>query len=501
MGRVSYFTIGIFFTLIAASLAITSYSLYTQSIRLDESQSLWVATKSVPALLSFVASDVHVPLYLLLLHFWVSLFGNSIAVARTLSLLFYLLTLPVLYKLAYESSNKAAAMLTVTIFSLSPFIMWYTSEARMYTLFAFMTCLNHLFYLRLARSKGERGKMGYFISTALGLYTHYFFIFLLVTQNLLLVGQLILQVLSKDKSSEHSVKKRDQFRLSMRVISLQLVAALPFLPWVLYAYFLGSAVNTQPLIAQPTSFNILQALVSFLFGFQSASIQAILVALWPLAIILFFFIFTIKRQIDVESIEYFVMATFVPILLVFAVSFVRPIFLSRYLILVTPTLFFIVAWILLNASKKISSYIVVGFITLSFGLLLYQNVSAATPVKENYEGATTYLEQKATERDIIAVTAPFTVYPIEYTYTGRARITTIPEWNRYVKGGIPPFSPEKLIEMTEQFKLQYNIIYIVFSYDQGYEDDILNYYEYNYQRVAKEQFSPGLELRAYKLRY
>jgi mannosyltransferase len=134
------------------------------------------------------------------------------------------------------------------------------------------------------------------------------------------------------------------------------------------------------------------------------------------------------------------------------------------------------------------------------GLMLYQTTSAAPPVRENYNGATEYLEQKATPRDLIAVTAPFTVYPIEYSYNGTTRITTIPEWNRFEAGAIPAFSVEELDARMTQYKKQCARLFLVLSYDQGYEEEIRKYFD-GYQLLEKQTLSPNLEIRVYKLRY
>src|SRR6266516_4759506 len=116
------------------TIGISIRTLYSQSIRLDEAQSIWIYTKSVPTLLNFTAQDVLTPLYGLLLHFWLQLFGAGIIAARSLSLLFFVLTVPVLYLLARSATSRSIAILTIVLFSLSPFIVWYSNEARMYTL-------------------------------------------------------------------------------------------------------------------------------------------------------------------------------------------------------------------------------------------------------------------------------------------------------------------------------------------------------------------------------
>lgn len=490
-----------FFIILGTSLFITGYNLLTQSIRLDEAQSIWASTKPLLSILEFISKDVAAPLYAILLHFWIQIFGTDIRIVRALSLVFFIFTLPFLYRVAVESSNRKVALLTVMLFSLSPFIMWYTSEARMYTLFTLITSLNHLYFLKLMRSDGKNGKTGYLITTALGLYTHYFFIFLLITQGAYILLDWGRNVIADNSNSSVWQKINIYKARPGHIIMLLLTGILLFLPWVLYVIMRGSAANTQPLIPPPTSYNIFQVFVNFLFGFQGGGLQPILIALWPLVIIVLFFIFTQKRRTKIFNIEYFILASFLPIALVFLGSYIRPIFLSRYLILTTPTLFFIISWLLINNSRKISFFLISAVITVMMGLLVYQNISAQTPVKEDYRGVTAYLEKQTKSNDIIAVTAPFTIYPIEYSYQGSSRIDTIPLWNRYQQGSIPQFNSTNLARQIKQYQTQYNRIFIVLSYDQGYQASIIKYMDSNYKRNSLKRFSQELEVREYQLRY
>jgi hypothetical protein len=132
--------------------------------------------------------------------------------------------------------------------------------------------------------------------------------------------------------------------------------------------------------------------------------------------------------------------------------------------------------------------------------MIVQTTSAATPVRENYEGVSNYLEAKATPEDVIAVSAPFTLYPLEYTYTGTTKLTSIPQWDRYSSGAIPPFSVAELDKQVQVDKKQYNRLFLVLSYDQGYEESIRKYFDH-YQLIESKTFSPKLEVRVYKLRY
>lgn len=481
-------------------LSINWLTLSSQSIRLDEAQSIWVSTKSMLTIIKLTSEDVHVPLYGILLHFWLQFFGNTILAARSLSLLFFVATIIPLYVTVKEATSREIALVSVLMFSFSPFIAWYSNEARMYTLFTFATSLSHLFFLRFIRSGGNTSRRALIISTIIGLYTHYFFLFILFVQGLYL---LILTYLSwlEHRSTSLLATIFNRKNVLLPYLGLVFIAGLFFLPWVLYVIAGGTASNTQPLIAPPTSYNIFQTFVNFIFGFQSISAQSDLVSIWPLSVLILFFIFTKKKTLEIRNFLYFLLATFLPIALVFFLSYIKPIFLSRYLILVTPTLYFMIAVLFLHYRKKVAYTLITIFVFISFSLLLYQNLSLNTPVKENYVGAANYLSKYAQADDVIVLSAPFTIYPFEYSYAGNAKLTTTPEWDRYVTGAIPPFSLKNFEKQIVSFKKQYTHAYFVFSYDQGYEKTMKNYLDTHLQRVLLKKFSEDLEVREYILRY
>lgn len=473
--------------------------LFAQSIRLDEAQTIWVVTKPFQTVLYLIAGDVHVPLYFTIMHIWVTIFGNSVISARMPSFLFYIATLFVLYKLCKESSNRNVAYLTVVFFSFSPFVLWYSFEARMYTQFVFFSCLSSLYFLRMLRSGAKSGTFGFLISAILGVYTHYFFLFLLFSQGVYLLIAICNAGRQDELSLWQSLKADWKLFAAFMVIAVLSVASLT--PWVWYVVSLQSAANSDPLIAPPSSFNIFQTFAFFLFGFQSPVTQGLIVALWPLIIVLLFFVFTLRRKMNARNLTYFEIVTFLPIVMFILVSFVRPIFLARYLIFTVPTLFFILSSVLLTFPRRIArALIAVLFITI-LGFLVYQNLSPSTPVKENYKGVAAYLSEQTTPADIVAISAPFTIYPIEYSYSGRARLDTIPAWNRFERGPMEAFSSETLQQRMEKYQQVYHRIFVVLSYDQGYEDELRSYMETHYHRLDQRDFSPGLEVRVYQLRY
>jgi mannosyltransferase len=345
--------------------------------------------------------------------------------------------------------------------------------------------------------------MEYFLSSIFGLYTHYFFIFLLISQFLFMLGRFVYQLYINRRNNSVLFRKVlvNLLLFFFQFCILQAISFSFLIPWLLYVYSLGSAANTQPQIPPPTGYSLLQAFSLFLFGFQPQGLQSIFISFWPLVVMLFLFIFTQRREKSMPEINYIVTVTFLPVVLVFLISFFRPIFLVRYLILVTPTLFFLLSWFLMNYSKKLSLYLSSFLIIVLVGLLLSQNLSAQTPAKENYKQATDYLEIHAKPQDIIVVSAPFTIYPVEYSYNGQSKIETIPEWNRFSGSGIAPFNEDALIQQIERYKRQYHSMYVILSYDQGYQDELVGYLDNNLERLDLQQLSEDLEIRVYRLKY
>lgn len=479
--------------ILVVSLLGSTFTLYVQSLRLDEAQSIWVATKSIHEILKFTAEDVHVPLYFITLHFWLQVFGTSVAMARTLSLIFFLMSFFGLYALALKLGDRNVTLLAMMLFSLSPFLVWYSTETRMYTLFVLVTIINNIFFLRFLQSNGANGKLGLLLSNVFGFYTHYFFTLLVAAQGIFLIVKAVSSLLQK---------KTERLRRTLLLFAALVGGALVFfVPWLWYVKRLGFAAYTQPLISPPTSYNLFQAFFNFIFGFQPQGVQSVLVSFWPLLGMMVLLIFTQRMSNRPNNLSYMLAATFLPITIAFLVSFIRPIFLPRYLIFVTPTFFITIAWVIMVFAKKIFLPALIAAVLLLIALLLHQNLSSYSPIREDYKSVSLYLSGKVTAKDIITVSAPFTIYPIEYYYYGKARIATIPLWDRYETGGIPSFSKKNMEKQINQYKKQYSRVFVVLSYDQGYEDNIQAYFDKNYMLLSVEKFSPGLQIREYRLRY
>jgi uncharacterized membrane protein len=116
------------------------------------------------------------PLYFVATRFWVELFGDSVAVTRSMSAVFSLLALPCMYWLCLELfESSLTPWLAVSLLAISPFQLVYAQEARPYSLFVSIILLSSAALLRGMRLKSNSSWAIYAVTVALGFYTHLLF--------------------------------------------------------------------------------------------------------------------------------------------------------------------------------------------------------------------------------------------------------------------------------------------------------------------------------------
>ena len=81
----------IILVILMAGLFLRIYGLSTESLWLDEGFSVWHSKTDIPLIIKAASSDVQMPLYYILLHYWMGLFGDSEFSIRFLSVIFGLL--------------------------------------------------------------------------------------------------------------------------------------------------------------------------------------------------------------------------------------------------------------------------------------------------------------------------------------------------------------------------------------------------------------------------
>jgi hypothetical protein len=113
----------------------------TSSLWLDELWATHVMLGSLIEMLHTIEWDFHPPLYALLSFFWIQLFGDSELSVRFPPLVFALGTIGLTYSLARRWFGPGTASLAAVLLTLSPVHIWYSQEARAYSLGMFLVLL------------------------------------------------------------------------------------------------------------------------------------------------------------------------------------------------------------------------------------------------------------------------------------------------------------------------------------------------------------------------
>ena len=104
----------------------------------DEGYTAAIIQQPIREIITITTTDVHPPLYYVIMHVWQSIFGNSVASFRGFSVTCGVLTIALLFLLLQKLFSKRIAVFGSFLAALGPFLIRYSDEARMYALAAFL---------------------------------------------------------------------------------------------------------------------------------------------------------------------------------------------------------------------------------------------------------------------------------------------------------------------------------------------------------------------------
>ncbi len=126
-------TAGILVVLLAISAVIRTRTLNGQ-LWFEEAIATGVAQHSLGALPGVLREAGSAPLYYVLLHFWIDLFGSGQSATHALSLLIGLLCVPVAMWAAWSLGGRRAGVFAAILFAFSSFLDRYAQETQPYAL-------------------------------------------------------------------------------------------------------------------------------------------------------------------------------------------------------------------------------------------------------------------------------------------------------------------------------------------------------------------------------
>jgi hypothetical protein len=158
--------------------ALRAWGLQGQSFSMDEVTELLNVRRPLGEVLGI--ADGFPPLYDILLRAWLSMFGTDHA-ARWLSVLLGCLSIVAIWKLAEYVGGARVAFWTAVLLALSPFHVWYSQEARAYGLYLLLAIVALWLFFRASELNRRIDWTLYAAVSVAGLYTHYYFSLLLLT--------------------------------------------------------------------------------------------------------------------------------------------------------------------------------------------------------------------------------------------------------------------------------------------------------------------------------
>lgn len=494
-GKRAWVTSVILGVIILLALCLRFYRLDGQSLWADEGNSVALAARTLSTITRDASRDIHPPLYYYLLHFWVSVFGNSEMAVRSLSALMGTALVFATYLLGRVLFNPRVALIASFVAAISPMQIYYSQETRMYVAAALWAALAIYSFLKwvtlwggavtrsdvsVARSKHlvSLTLFGalYVLFTTAALYTHYFaFTIPLVTNVSYGLGMIAYRQWRRPKAIG-------------AWLGAQLAIICLYYPWLRLA---GGQLTSWPAISEPFSLGfLLQDLLRVFSMGLSVPPDTPLVLIFLLVLLLGALPWRLwltpgKRpslslrlsRAELHSVIFALLFLCLPVLTMYLLSLSRPAYSPKLLLLATPAFHLILAraiageWLeeptwdrsrAPTASRpqrmKLSRWVVTGtallFVTGASGRSLANYYLDERYARDDYRGLARYITAVGQDGDAVILNAPGQIDIFSYYYRGPLPIHPLP--------GQRPLDEAKTEEALERIEARHRRLFVLF---------------------------------------
>lgn len=146
---------------------------------LDEGLSVGIGSHPFHDIPSLLRQDGSPPVYYMLLHVWMSVFGKGESAIHLMSVVFAIACVPVAFWAADRMFDRRTAWITAVLFAVNPFLTRHGQEARMYALIVLLALLVTACFVEAFVGRRRRFLAGFAAAATALLYTHNWAFFLL----------------------------------------------------------------------------------------------------------------------------------------------------------------------------------------------------------------------------------------------------------------------------------------------------------------------------------
>ena len=316
--------------LLLLAFALRLHALGNQSMWWDELKTIERTTYTLAALLDdFISTRDQLPAYYLLMRGWI-LLGNNAFVVRLFSVLWGVLGVTAVFQLGRQMGSTKVGLTAAFLLAISPFHIYYSQEARMYTQLVTLLILAHVGLVAVLQGGGKWYWLLYFLAMATAVYTHYFTFLILFAHTIFFILHL-----------------RPLKPISYYWFGLMALLAALFLPW---GYLIVSRSGYSA--AVPVWINTVRwvepILTLWTFTIGATLSRSSLAGIIGFAIFMLGLLGSsriVKQQTIIA--KPLLMWLLVPLLLIYLISLGNgsfSLYLDRYLIIILPIYLLLVAW-------------------------------------------------------------------------------------------------------------------------------------------------------------
>lgn len=353
------------------------------------------------------------PLFFVLLKFWRQL-NDGYPFARLLSIIFIGLAAFFFTKLLRLVSGNRGVRLLLIIFLLNPFTVWAALETRTYAMLIFLSTISIYFFLSYFFNNKNSHLYLFLIFCTLGLYTQYYFVFLII-------------------GLAFSIWIIKGFKVFFRLCLYLIPVVLLFLPNL---YFLREHLTQQE--TSNSNYSVLDSLSKVLQSPPKMMLALNLVpsknAIKLIIIILFILLaaFTYLKaykqpvQSDLNFEMYnVILISAVVIVIIFSIVVVltRVVYADRYMSIAYPC--FIILFTLFLVYSSQFKNLIFGILTISFISLLF--ITYVHPMKfYDFKYVTKYIKKIERSGEPILFYRNVMSLPFSYSYKGHNQLVPLP---------------------------------------------------------------------------
>ncbi len=182
--RQAFVTHVLAYAAILVAFFLRAYRLADKNVWWDEGWSIWLSQQDLAWIALRTAADEHPPLHYWMLHFWNALAGTNALAGRFLSVAFGVLTIALIYQMGKRIGGTWLGLLAALFLATARFHIWWSQDIKNYTPSIFFAFVAVWFALTILEKPYPKAILGYALSAALAVLTHYLAALIVLALNL-----------------------------------------------------------------------------------------------------------------------------------------------------------------------------------------------------------------------------------------------------------------------------------------------------------------------------